>query len=65
MKIINYKKNEIIPLTYEENKSYKNQNVCYIRKKEFNTDKNDELIKYKIIVIILKNIEVLLVIFVI
>ena len=40
-KIINYEKKEIIPLTYEENKSYKKQKVCYICKKEFNTDKND------------------------
>ena len=32
----------MIPLTYEENKSYKKQKVCYICKKEFNTDKNDK-----------------------
>ena len=28
--IINYKERKMIPLTYEENKSYKKQNVCYI-----------------------------------
>ena len=28
--IINYEKRKMIPLTYEENKSYKKQNVCYI-----------------------------------
>ena len=27
---------------YEENKSYKKQEVCYIYQREFNTDKNDE-----------------------
>ena len=29
-KIINYIKKEMIPLTDEENKSYKKQKVCYI-----------------------------------
>ena len=29
-KIINYEKKEMIPVTDEENKSYKKQNVCYI-----------------------------------
>ena len=42
IKIINYEKKEMIPLVYEENKSYKKQKVCYICKKEFNTDKNDK-----------------------
>ena len=32
----------MIPLTDEENKSYKNQKVCYVCKKEVNTDKNDK-----------------------
>ena len=32
--IINYEKRKMIPLTYEENKSYKKQNVCYIWKKK-------------------------------
>ena len=40
--IINYEKKEIIPLTYGDNKSYEKQEVCYICKKEFNTDKNDK-----------------------
>ena len=30
----------MIPLTDKENKSCKNQKVCYICKKKFNTDKN-------------------------
>ena len=32
----------MIPLTDEENKSYEKQKVCYICKKEFNTDENDK-----------------------
>ena len=32
----------MIPLTYEENKFYKKQKVCYICKKEFSSD---EMIK--------------------
>ena len=32
----------MIPLTDEENESYEKQNVCYICKKEFNTDENDK-----------------------
>ena len=32
----------MIPLTCEENKSYKRQKGCYICKNEFNTDKNDK-----------------------
>ena len=31
----------MIPLADEENKSYEKQKVCYIYKKEFNTDDND------------------------
>ena len=30
----------MIPLTDEESKSYEKQKVCYICKKEFNTDEN-------------------------
>ena len=41
MKIIDYEKKEMIPLTDEENKSYEKQNVCYICQKEFNTDDDD------------------------
>ena len=42
IKIINYEKKEMIPLTDDENKSYEKQKVCYICKKEFCTNKNDE-----------------------
>ena len=41
-RIINYEKKEMIPLTNEENKSYKKQKVCYIRKKEFSTDDDNK-----------------------
>ena len=41
-KLIDYQKKEMIPLTYEENESYKNQKVCYICKKRFNTDDDNE-----------------------
>ena len=63
-------KKEIIPLTYEENRSYKKQKVCYIYKQGCNTNKNDKnvflyTIKKEIIVIILENIEGLLITFVI
>ena len=65
-KITNYAKRKMVPLTYEENKSYEKQNVCYISKKEFSTDDdNKNIIKSEIIVIILENIEELLMIFVI
>ena len=30
MKIINYEKREMIPLTKEENKPYKEQKICHI-----------------------------------
>ena len=58
----------MIPLTDNENKSYEKQKVCYICKKEFNTDKNDKnnlshTTKYVIIVTILENIEELLIVF--
>ena len=39
MKIINYEKKEMIPLTNEEKESYENQKICYICEKEFSTDK--------------------------
>ena len=42
MKIINYEKKEMIPLTDEEKESYENQDVCYICKKEFCTDQEYE-----------------------
>ena len=39
MKIINYEKEEIIPLTNKEKRSYEKQKVYYICEKEFSTDK--------------------------
>ena len=42
MKIMNYEKKEMIPLTYEEKELYEMQKVCYICKKIFSTDKNDK-----------------------
>ena len=39
MKVINYEKKEMIPLTDEEKESYENQNICYICEKEFSTEK--------------------------
>ena len=38
IKIINYEKKEMIPLTDEKSKSCKKQRACYICKKEFSTD---------------------------
>ena len=35
------KKKEMIPLTDKENTSYEKQKVCYICKKEFSIDEND------------------------
>ena len=45
MRIFNYKKKEMTPITDEENKSYGKQKVCYICKKEFSTD-DDDIKKY-------------------
>ena len=42
MKIINYEEKEIIPLTKEEKKSYKNQEKCYICEEKFCMDKDDK-----------------------
>ena len=42
MKIINYEKKEMIPLTKEENKSYKEQEACHICEETFCMDKDDE-----------------------
>ena len=57
--IINYEKRKMIPLTYEENKSYKKQNVCYIwkKKKIVLMMKIKSIKKSEIIVIMLGNIE--------
>ena len=40
LKIINYAKKEMIPLSEEENKSYEEEDVCQICRK--NSDKNDK-----------------------
>ena len=40
-KIINYERKEMILLTDKENKFYEKQKVCYICKKEFSTDDDD------------------------
>ena len=61
MKIINYEKKEIIPLTDEEKESCEKQNICYICAKEFSTDKN--IVKSEIIVITQENSEELLIVF--
>ena len=42
MKIINYEKKEMIPLTDEEKESYENQKVRYMCEKEFCTDKENK-----------------------
>ena len=42
MKIINYEEKEMIPLTKEENKSYKEQGKCHICEEKFCIDKDDE-----------------------
>ena len=36
------KKKEMIPLSNEENECYEMQKVCYICKRNFNSDNNDE-----------------------
>ena len=41
-KIINYEKKEMIPLTKKEEKNHNKQKVCYICRKEFNTDDSDK-----------------------
>ena len=42
MKIINYKKKDMIPLTDEEKETYENQKICYICEQEFCTDENNK-----------------------
>ena len=39
IKIIDYKKKDMIPLTKEEEDNYNKENICHICKKEFNNDK--------------------------
>ena len=41
LKINDYEKKEIIPLIDEEIKSYEEQKICYICKKQFSTDDED------------------------
>ena len=42
MKIMNYEKKEMTPLTDQENELYEKQKVCYICKKIFSTNKDDK-----------------------
>ena len=42
MKICNYEKKKMIPLTKEENKSYEEQETCHICEEKFCADKDDE-----------------------
>ena len=70
MKIINYEKKEMIPLTDEEKEAHENSEVCYICEKEFCTDADnkEEFKNYKkleINVITQENTEVLHIAFVI
>ena len=41
--MINYEKKEMKPLTYQENKSYEKQKVCYKCRKGFSTDDDNEV----------------------
>ena len=54
----------MIPLTYEENKSYKEQEACHICKEKFCMDKDDRNYKNKrkVIVITQENLEELLIV---
>ena len=45
MKIIDYEKKEMIPLTDEGKESYENQEICHICGKEFCTDENNKKFK--------------------
>ena len=47
MKIIKYEEKEMIPLTHEENKFYKEQEACHMCKEMFCKDKDDENYKNK------------------
>ena len=47
MKIINYEKKRMVPLTTKEEICYNKQKICYICKKEFNNnDKKQQKLKY-------------------
>ena len=41
-KIINYEKKDMIPLTKKEEENHNSQKVCYIFKKEFDTNDTTE-----------------------
>ena len=71
-KIINYERKEMIPLTDEENQSYKKQKVCLYARKYLVLIIIiiiiiiiENIIKSEMIIIILRNIEKLLIILVI
>ena len=42
MKIINYEKKEVIPITDKQKESYENQEICHICEKEFCKDENNK-----------------------
>ena len=44
MKITNYEKKEMIPLTDKEKETHENQTICYISEQEFCTNENNERI---------------------
>ena len=45
MKIINYEKKKIIPLTDKEKETHENKKVCYICEKEFSKYKKSKYYK--------------------
>ena len=45
LRIINYEKKKIIPLTKEERRAHRWAKICYICKKEFTTDNDKVIIK--------------------
>ena len=45
MKIFNYEKKEMIPLTNEEAETYEKQKVCHIHEKEFSTNEKYRKVK--------------------
>ena len=61
MKIIKYEKKKMIPLTKEENKSYEEQETCYICEQKFRMDKNDEDYINRLKIFIRENLEELLI----
>ena len=61
MKIITYEKKKMIPLTKEENKSYEEQETCYICEQKFRMDKNDEDYINRLKIFIRENLEELLI----